>query len=64
MRDSYAEFLHGFYRLSRGIVLKGRYCRPMLNGGVGATIDETAHVEWAADPSYRPRNFAHVGRRD
>jgi hypothetical protein len=36
----------------------------MLVGGVGETIDETAHMKWAADPHYRPKNLAFAGRRD
>ena len=64
VRDSYAEFLHGVYRVGRGMILKGRYFRPMLVSGVEETIDETAHMKWAADPTYRPRNFAHAGRAD
>jgi len=64
VRDSYAEFLHGVYGLARGVVLKGRYWRPMLTTGVCETIDETAHMKWAADVHYRPRNFANAGRRD
>src|SRR6185295_9463261 len=64
VRDSYAEFLHGVYRIGRGMILKGRYFRPMLVSGVEETIDETAHMKWAGDPRYRPRNFAHAGRAD
>jgi uncharacterized protein (DUF2235 family) len=64
VRDSYAEFLHGIYRLGRSFILRGRYYRPMLVRGVGETIDETAHMKWAADPTYRPRNFAYAGRTD
>jgi uncharacterized protein (DUF2235 family) len=64
VRDSYKEFLRGIYRVLRTIALRGRYYRPMLVGGVGETIDETAHMKWAADPHYRPKNFAFAGRRD
>jgi hypothetical protein len=64
VRDSYAEFLHGLYRIARSIVFRGRYYRPMLISGVGETIDESAHMKWAADPRYRPQNFAFAGRRD
>ena len=64
VRDSYAEFLRGIYRFTRTIAFRGRYYRPMLVGGVGETIDESAHRKWAADPRYRPKNFAFAGRRD
>ena len=63
VRDSYAEFLHGVYGLTRALIFKGRYWRPMLTTGVCETIDETAHMKWAADSRYRPRNFANAGRR-
>ncbi len=62
VRDSYAEFLYGLYRLGRRLLLRGRYWRPMLRDGVGETIDETAWRRWAADASYRPRNLAEAGR--
>lgn len=64
VRDSYKEFLRGIYRFVRTIALRGRYYRPMLVGGVGETVDETAHMKWAADPHYRPKNLAFAGRRD
>jgi T6SS, Phospholipase effector Tle1-like, catalytic domain len=64
VRDSYREFLRGIYRFGRALVFRGRYYRPMLVGGVGETIDETAHMKWATDPRYRPKNFAFAGRRD
>ncbi|HSF59811.1 MAG TPA: DUF2235 domain-containing protein [Candidatus Binatia bacterium] len=64
VRDSYAEFLFGAYRFLRALRLRGRYYRPMLTSGVGETIDETAHMKWAADPRYRPQNFAYAGRLD
>ncbi len=65
VRDSYAEFLHGIYRIGRALKPNGgRYYRPMLIGGAGETIDESAHMKWAADPSYRPPNFAFAGRAD
>jgi len=64
VRDSYKEFMYGVYRLGRALVFKGRYYRPMLTSGVNETIDETAHLKWANDPRYRPRNFAFAGRSD
>lgn len=64
VRDSYAEFLYGLCRVSRGLILKGRYHHPMLVSGIRETIDETAHMKWAADPTYRPQNFANAGRTD
>jgi hypothetical protein len=62
LRDSYAEFLYGLYRLGRRLIFRGRYWRPMLRDGVGETVDETAWLRWAADPSYRPPNLAEAGR--
>jgi hypothetical protein len=64
VRDSYKDFLFGTYRVLRAVSLRGRYFRPMLVEGVNETIDESAHMKWAADPAYRPRNFAAAGRRD
>ena len=64
VRDSYTEFLGGVYRLTRTLLRRGRYFRPMLVSGVGETIDESAHKKWASDPSYRPRNLALAGRKD
>jgi uncharacterized protein (DUF2235 family) len=64
VRDSYKEFLRGIYRFFRTVALRGRYYRPMLIGGVGETIDETAHMKWASDAQYRPKNLAFAGRRD
>ena len=64
VRDSYAAFLHGAYRFFRTLAFRGRFYRPMLVGGVNETIDETAQMKWAADPRYRPKNFAHAGRAE
>jgi uncharacterized protein (DUF2235 family) len=62
VRDSYAEFAYGLYRVFRTVKLDGRYQRPMLVSGVNETIDATAHKKWAADIDYRPPNFAAAGR--
>lgn len=65
VRDSYAEFLLGIYRIGRALRPNGgRYYRPMLVRGVGETIDESAHMKWSADHAYRPPNFAYAGRAD
>jgi uncharacterized protein (DUF2235 family) len=64
VRDSYAEFAFGLYRVFRVMKLAGRYERPMLVDGVNETIDATAHKKWAADTGYRPANFAAAGRPD
>jgi len=64
VRDSYAEFLGGTYRALRSVSFRGRFYRPMLTQGVNETIDESAHMKWAADPRYRPPNFAFAGRSD
>lgn len=64
VRDSYAEFLRGIYRALRTVARRGRYYRPMLTAGVNETIDQTAHMKWAADTRYRPPNLAYAGRRD
>lgn len=64
VRDSYADFLHGVYRVGRALIFKGRYARPMLVEGIAETIDETANMKWAADHRYRPVNFAAAGRSD
>lgn len=64
VRDSYGEFLNGAYKVVRSITTQGRYYRPMLVQGVNETIDESAHMKWAADPRYRPVNFAFAGRSD
>lgn len=61
VRDSYAEFLAGTYRALRTVALRGRYYRPMLTQGVNETIDESAHMKWAADPRYRPPNLGAAG---
>ena len=63
VRDSYAHFLFGVYRVLR-FIRGGRHYRPMLTGAAHETIDETAQMKWNADPRYRPRNFAHAGRAD
>jgi hypothetical protein len=60
VRDSYAEFMYGAYRVLRGLVLRGRYQRRMLVDGVAETIDETARMKWEADATYRPENLAAV----
>ena len=62
VRDSYGEFVYGFYNLGRRALLRGRYFRPMLARGVNETIDPSARAKWAADPDYRPRNLAVAGR--
>ncbi len=62
VRDSYGEFIYGLYNLGRRALLRGRYFRPMLSGGVNETIDPSARAKWAADPDYRPRNLALAGR--
>lgn len=64
VRDSYAEFMYGIYRAFRALALKGRYARRMLVDGVAETIDQTAHMKWAADSTYRPGNLANAGRDD
>ena len=64
VRDSYAEFMYGIYRGLRAVTLKGRDRRRMLVDGVGETIDQSAHMKWAADAAYRPRNLANAGRDD
>jgi uncharacterized protein (DUF2235 family) len=64
VRDSYADFLGGTYRVLRTVSFRGRYYRPMLTQGVNETIDESAHMKWSADPRYRPPNFAYAGRSD
>jgi uncharacterized protein (DUF2235 family) len=64
IRDSYGEFLGGIYQFFRRMFLRGRYLRPMMVGGTNETIDETAHLKWANDTTYRPRNFSLAGRRD
>ena len=38
--------------------------RPILVSGINEKIDATAHKKWAADSSYRPRNFAEAGRQE
>jgi len=68
VRDSYAEFMGGGYRLLRSVPLVGggRTYRRMLveQDGVRQSIDETAHKKIAADPGYRPPNLAQAGRLD
>lgn len=64
IRDSYAEFAFGLYRPARIVKGRGRYERPMLVTGLHETVDVTAHKRWAADASYRPRNFAEAGRQE
>jgi hypothetical protein len=64
VRDSYKEFMYGVYRIGRALTFRGRYYRPMLISGINETIDETAHLKWASDPTYRPSNLASAGRPD
>jgi uncharacterized protein (DUF2235 family) len=58
--DSYAEFMHGWYR---PLTLWQRYCRPIdvppPEEGAGVkiineTIDSSVFARWRADSSYRP----------
>jgi hypothetical protein len=58
VRDSYGEFMWGFYRVLRAFIFKGRYFRPVLAEGVAETIDPTARMKWDADAAYRPPNLA------
>jgi uncharacterized protein (DUF2235 family) len=59
VRDSYEEMAFGVYR-----VLTSRHYRQMLVKGCNECIDESAHLKWANDPRYRPRNFSSAGRTD
>lgn len=62
VRDSYADFMGGIYKIGRGVILKGRFYRPMAARGINEAIDRSAFAKWAADPDYRPRNLALSGR--
>lgn len=67
VRDSYAEFLHGAYRIMRSIPgMGGRVYRRMLvdEDGVGQRVDDSAFAKWRADPDYRPLNLGQAGRID
>jgi uncharacterized protein (DUF2235 family) len=56
VRDSYAEFMFGIYRILK---FGCRNHRP-IGEHIAEAVDETAYKKWAADPSYRPRNLAHA----
>ena len=62
VRDSYAEFAYGLYRLFRTVMRRGRFFRTMLTRGVNETVDPSARAKWATDATYRPRNLALTGR--
>jgi uncharacterized protein (DUF2235 family) len=62
VRDSYAEFACGLYRLFRIVTRRGRFFRTMLTRGVNETVDPSARAKWATDATYRPRNLALTGR--
>lgn len=74
VRDSYSEFALGVpkvylgarallrYALGGQRTVSGRHYRPMLVGGVGESIDPSAHQKWQADARYRPPNLAAAGR--
>lgn len=68
VRDSYAEFLFGTYRVLRSIpfIGGGRVFRRMLvdTDGLEQTVDPTAFAKWQLDPGYRPTNLGQAGRRD
>lgn len=67
VRDSYAEFLAGGYRLLRSLPgMGGRVYRRMLvdRDGVTQTVDSSAFAKWQADPTYRPPNLGQAGRID
>jgi uncharacterized protein (DUF2235 family) len=67
VRDSYAEFLRGGYRLLRSLPgMGGRVYRRMLvdRDGVAQTVDSSAFAKWQADPRYRPPNLGQAGRID
>lgn len=63
VRDSFRDFMGGVYRLLK---FGKRWYRPMMIRGqaVHETIDETAQLKWAQDPTYRPPNLASAGRTD
>jgi uncharacterized protein (DUF2235 family) len=56
VRDSYAEFMFGIYRILK---FGRRNYRP-IGEHMAEAVDKTAYKKWAADPSYRPRNLAHA----
>lgn len=62
VRDSYAEFMGGAYKVGKWAIGRGRYYRAMIARGINESIDQSAHMKWAADPSYRPRNLSVSGR--
>ena len=67
VHDSYAEFMHGAYRLLRSIPgAGGRAFRRMLvdADGVRQTVDTTANLKVTADSQYRPPNLSQAGRFD
>ncbi len=68
VRDSYAEFLLGTYRVLRSVpfIGGGRTYRRMLvdSDGLVQTVDPTAFAKWQLDPGYRPPNLGQAGRSD
>jgi hypothetical protein len=64
VRDSYAEFLGGLYRIASPVIDGGRHIRTMMVAaeGVNQTVDPTAWMKWDADSGYRPVNLARCGR--
>jgi len=67
VHDSYAEFMHGAYRLLRSIPgAGGRAYRRMLvdADGVRQEVDTTANLKVTADSQYRPPNLSQAGRFD
>lgn len=68
VRDSYAEFIGGAYRVVRSIpfIGGGRAHRRMLvhEDGIFQTVDATAFAKWQLDLNYRPPNLGQAGRTD
>jgi uncharacterized protein (DUF2235 family) len=62
VRDSYSDFMFGVYKGLRSLVGRKRFYRPMLISKGNETIDQSAHMKWTADPTYRPSNLAAAGR--
>jgi hypothetical protein len=68
--DSYAELMHGAYRL---LTLGGRYYRPIgeapretsdgTHSNVNETIDGSVFERWNKVPTYRPKNLADWAKR-
>lgn len=73
IRDSYAEFLRGAYRVWRSATFRGRYYRPIgaprvekREGWVETVneiVDESVFRRWREIPTYRPVNVAEWARR-